>query len=304
MVKDFLNTRIDKWDVVIIGHSRGGIFANDLSAKLVGYGKIANLHTVLLDPTATSVLADFYPMRLPTQSPTNHYGSLYYNNTGFLDDSSMTKFFPNGAGFTTIGDINIPGYDNYGNADFYFNSNHADFPYNWLPAKLQGLISNIKSRKDYSPNGFVDDGGSGMEVVRITRRKGFITNLVIELQGDNVHISGTISLSDIPGAQVTMDITVGKDGLAIGASVGMLTTQTIINGDRIVIANNLAIAQTYTSISSNGIQVRGSTLFAQVGAGVTSGGININIDLGLIQYKGDPIKTVSDAISIDCCHWW
>src|SRR3990172_1743703 len=80
VIKDFLNARIDAWDVVLVGHSRGGIFVHELSKYLVGQQKIKNLHTILLDPTATSALSDFYPQTKHDASPTVNYGSLYYDN--------------------------------------------------------------------------------------------------------------------------------------------------------------------------------------------------------------------------------
>jgi hypothetical protein len=59
-VNRWLEERQQKWDVVLVGHSRGGIFTSELTRQ-ISSRNVATLHNVMLDPTASVGQADSYP---------------------------------------------------------------------------------------------------------------------------------------------------------------------------------------------------------------------------------------------------
>ena len=77
-IQSFLDDQQYAWDVVLVGFSRGGIFANEVALKLDSNEKVNRLYTVLLDPTAVSSFND------PTRSNCDWVGlsgapSMAYN---------------------------------------------------------------------------------------------------------------------------------------------------------------------------------------------------------------------------------
>jgi hypothetical protein len=82
-IKDFLAGGQSQWDVMLIGHSRGGIFSAELAreldrgselipnfigevpASLSAVKRIRTLQVVMLDPTAAVSMGDVYPSAMP-----------------------------------------------------------------------------------------------------------------------------------------------------------------------------------------------------------------------------------------------
>ncbi len=128
MVEDFLSDRIDDWDVVIVGHSRGGIFAHELSTKLAGKSHIDNLHIYLLDPTAATVLHDIYTRDQP-KSHSSGTASLYYDNEEFIDIEDAGVLGDCALG--TVSDRTIQGYA----------SKVLDYGHAMLRSQMNGLTT-------------------------------------------------------------------------------------------------------------------------------------------------------------------
>ncbi|MCA9103845.1 MAG: hypothetical protein KDA83_00385 [Planctomycetales bacterium] len=64
-IKEFLAARSQQWDVVLVGHSRGAIFNQEI-AGLLGDPKNMNvLQHVMIDPTAATSMGDQYPQGTP-----------------------------------------------------------------------------------------------------------------------------------------------------------------------------------------------------------------------------------------------
>jgi hypothetical protein len=55
----------DPWDILLVGHSRGAIFNNDVAKLLGGDARIDYVEEILLDPTASHSSGDQYPKSVP-----------------------------------------------------------------------------------------------------------------------------------------------------------------------------------------------------------------------------------------------
>jgi uncharacterized delta-60 repeat protein len=55
----------DPWDILLLGHSRGAIFNNDVAKLLGGDVRIDYVEEILLDPTASHPSGDQYPTSVP-----------------------------------------------------------------------------------------------------------------------------------------------------------------------------------------------------------------------------------------------
>lgn len=312
VVKDFLQARQYAWDVVVVGHSRGGIFAHDLTRELVGNSKITNLHTFLLDPTTAPILGDFYPTYKYEAYPTIHYGSLLYDGDLFADVSSLG----------TESDRDIPGYTNYGRYDYLFSgTTHGEFPWDWIGGTgVQGLnhaLADILAVK--TPGVFNLDGTTGMEVIRISRPDNFSFEGDIDFSNGNVRVWGELTVGGVP---TTIDASFGADGIQVGGAVGLVgATQLVITKDRFVISESRFLTSYYVSIGGGelsatfDISVLRSDITAnsdevywelQVGNGTISGTVptdlifpGASLYADAYDYVGDALESVGDAVIDD-----
>jgi hypothetical protein len=288
LVNDFLNNRAYPWDVVIVGHSRGGIFAHELTRKIVGNNNLKNLHTFLLDPTAATVWGDLYPRYKHDKSPTHHYGSLYYDTFPWLA-GTLNVF--------TEGDQPITGYDNYGlgSDDHVFASTHEMFAYDWITDTNTGFaraLDNIWSVKDIGS--FDRDGNSGYEVVTIREKDVYIDG-DISISGGNIAIWGNLTVGF---AQASIDAIVGKDGIEVSASLLVATAQVSIREDHASVALNTGLASAAASISGDGANLHVDVLGASGSVFIGSGNLGISASVGGSNGVSASISTSGTKVSI------
>ncbi len=294
VVNRFLNNRAVPWDVVIVGFSRGGIFAHELTKKIVGHSKIKNLHTFLLDPTATSIFGDFYPAKIQEQSPTKHYGSLYYDGEPLINVS----------GLGTVGDMPITGYDNYGTHPHLFPCiEHQYFGGNWIDANNNGFLAalaDIKAKKDTGT--FLPElESSGSEVVKISASTGVVFDGSMTFTDGNLHINGYFSYNDLPSSSVFVDLMAGQDGVAVvyGAS-GVSAYQLILDKDSLELSESILFTNYKASITSDGITADMNIDSIQVGGHVGLDGGNVTISVGgdtLIKIDTGEVDSVDKAVN-------
>ena len=230
-IKEFLSSRTYDWDVVVIGHSRGGVFAHELSKHLVGNSKIKNLHTFLIDPTAATLLGDYYPRYKYNKSPTNHFGSLYFDSSALLD-LSPTPFHLNVAVFS---DTTISGYNNYGQAHstnpHHISSTHTQIPLDWINSSTQGFsvaLGNIQNNKTIGT--YSVDGQPGLHIVLIDVDKGIYVDGDIDVVDGNLVFWGELMVEGVN--VVNLNGSIGDDG--ISAAYGIFLTSA---GQVVVILN-------------------------------------------------------------------
>lgn len=159
-IKLELAMKAHKWDVVVIGYSRGGVFAHDMSEYLVNSDHINNLYTVLLDPTAARELRDIYPRKKHSSALVNHWGSLYYDLSPWSDSTPVNWY--------EYSDMNISGYNNFGAKDYFVNSNHIAFPSDWFLEDYMLFAYRFINTKQGA--GFTEDGIGGVWYVEVDSR--------------------------------------------------------------------------------------------------------------------------------------
>lgn len=64
-IRAVLARQAETHDVLLFGHSRGGILANVVAGKLQGFTNLGVVHEILLDPTAANLAGDRYPSSIP-----------------------------------------------------------------------------------------------------------------------------------------------------------------------------------------------------------------------------------------------
>lgn len=266
-IGDFLSARTHAWDVVLVGHSRGGIFAHDLSERLVKHGKINSLFTYLLDPTASSIHGDTYPVSKPEASNLSHYGMLYYDGEPFIDGDF-------GIEFGTISDRDISGYFSH-----FYQRPHVDYAFDWVVDSTVGLeqaLHDIKATK--APGNFSLEDDNGIEILTLSGPDDFSFNGDIDIADGNVTIQGELTvLNGLPSNTLSIDSTVGVDGVEVASVNAVATTHVIINQDIVYVSNSTPVGSHTASVNANGISADVTTHFINTGISIDDNGIELYI---------------------------
>ena len=279
-IKQFLKGRRDKWDVVLVGHSRGALMVNRLSKYLVGNAKIDNLHSYILDPTASVILGDQYPTSLPSQSPTKSFGTLYYDKNGLASATYGGEvIFSTDLG-ATWSDTDILGYKTV----LMKNSTHETIHTDWINAPQNGLaqafdtIMSKKVKGEYEP-----DGTLGLDIIQVSATHG------TDMWGEaNCGSSGCYAQGEITydGFSVAYaDASIDGSGAAMSYGlIGVVSAQYVIKKDQLLIAQEVGIA---------GSPYLSGTIIA----GLDKRGLNASFKYAGLQ-AGGSVNT-SDLISVD-----
>lgn len=279
VVNDFLNARQYAWDVVIIGFSRGGIFAHELTEKISGNTKINNLHTYLLDPTGAIALNDFYPVSLNVISPASFYGHLYY-------DTQTMDVPPFGSG--TVSDMPIDGYTSH-----IINSAHSRFLTDWfaIPEGATKAFNDVVNSKNMG--NFPVTGASGMEVIRVTYPTSMTFDGTVDITNNSIHIDGSLNIPEIPGANASFNVYVGPKRIETAVALAFVAAHTIITEDQAAVSASIGVAGISAQINGEGISGSASILNYEVSVSVGWDG-SINIDLGSL---GDLSIDITQSIN-------
>ncbi len=217
-IKTFLKGVEYSWDILLAGHSRGGIFAHELSKELKNFNKISSLHVVLVDPTAVTMLSDRYPISV-SNNTYDVYGSLFYDSKGFT--------FP--LGFFTTGDLEISGYTNYGDYDFnkydYGHSSIADEL--WIETELINILSYIFSKKEHG----IFNSETDLRTIEVA-----VQSREFYLSGDVTFVDGNLSIeayAQLGHLSSAVSIGAGEDGLSGGVSTMLTAAYMEINDSRL-----------------------------------------------------------------------
>lgn len=287
VVNEFLNDREFAWDVVIIGYSRGGVFAHELTREIVANTNIEDLHTFLLDPTPAWAIGDYYPRYKHEAPGTRHYGSLFYNGTPFAEVAEIT----------TEGDQPIPGYTNYGRGvdDHMFNSPHIDFAFDWVADPDKGFeraLNDIWARKDLGE--FSQDGKGGWEVVKV-REEDVYFDANVQVTDSNVYVDGTVNAGL---AQANMSAMAGKDGAEVTAAMLVTSAQVVIREDQATISENTLLTTTAVTISKEEANGHVSVIGADANIRVESGRLSMSHDIANTNVGSVEVNGTSGSVSI------
>ncbi|RYZ96350.1 MAG: hypothetical protein EOO68_16975, partial [Moraxellaceae bacterium] len=275
----FLANQDYAWNVVLIGHSRGGIFAHELSKLLAGNNKIKNLHAILLDPTTAPMFGDIYP----TQKPSDVSGYLKYDGRSFV-----------GITFGTVSDRQISGYNNYGQNNFLtnFRSNESDeishnnYAQDWVNNSFTQLLPNILHTNDMGS--FKEKVSTGYETITL-RTEDIENTLSTICNSDETSctLNGQITLGQ--GTTVSISNMVSKNGLDASIATAAGSATAIIRRDQIrveqstlidsqsIIVNNAGISSSFNvGYGNDGVQARIGKDGGSIS--ITIGGKNIPLE--------------------------
>ncbi len=214
-VNGFLSEQKYNWDVVVVGFSRGGVFAHELSDDIEHNSKINKLYTILLDPTASKTIGDRYPSSASNGAKRENY--LYYDSLPWYKYDAAT----------TIADKPIDGYAR----PILVAGPHEDVPSYFIDDHWGGLLNDIINNK--KAGNFNELAYASEDIVRINISTDYLPHFVIDdgvyaelkvgpvmytasLQGDDGNLHASVNTGPIGGAYAT----VGEDGVA--ASVNFL----------------------------------------------------------------------------------
>lgn len=266
VIKNFLRERTEKWDVVLVGHSRGAIFAHDLTRELVGNSHLDTLFTYLLDPTASGAFQDFYPSHKYTSSSTTHYADAYFDNKKLTSTS----------GFGTISDEPISGYTSHN----FSAISHGIMPYEWFYKEFDNVLSFIKSHKD--TGSFVADTSilGGHEVTKISRPEGLTFTGNIETNAGEVRLYGEFSLNGNPLTTANLDATVGSSGVEIYAAASVVAAQAVFTTDVVSVAASTPVSNFSASVTGDGVY---ADFASATGLYIIDANVGVNIDFDEIS---------------------
>ena len=255
-----MNQRSQKWDIVLIGHSRGGIFAHELSRKITGSTRIRKLYTILLDPTASVTLADYYPSQKASVSHFDHNALNLYDNRPFFD-FSLNQIFLN-----TISDQNIPGYTNevLFHESHWDNASHSWFADDYIEHRFSIELAAITNGKGAAGT-YSSEGVGGFEVIKISAPKDFIwASGSVEIVNGNLRARGEVTVG---GIAANGYLEAGTEGIAVGVSVVVLAANAALSDDGVAV--QAAVAAVGSIAAAVGRD--GASVFVETSIGVNAG---------------------------------
>lgn len=239
-IKNFLKNRQYKWDVVLVGHSRGAVMVDRISKYLVGNGKIDNIYSYLLDPTASGALRDVYPTSLPSKTGTTSYGTAYFDRKSMIAvTSGGTVLFDFDLG-ATWSDTDIFGYQNIDMLDSLHETIHMD----WINAEQDGLadaLATIQSNKVKAL--YVPDGTLGLDVIQVSSTHGLDVWGERGCEGNRCFVQGDVTLDGFTVAFIEGSIEAKGIEFSYGMQ-GVATAQYVFKSDQILVARTFDLEAT------------------------------------------------------------
>ncbi len=288
-IRRFLADRKASWDVVLIGHSRGGIMVNRVSQYLAGNGKIKRLHSYLLDPTASPNLGDTYPTSLPEGKSVQSFGTLYYDEKGTIGGDKIN--FNTGAIFS---DFDIRGYRTVKMLD----SKHSTIHMDWIQAPSEGLQQAfefaLSKKTTDSQNSFAVDGNIGLTIIEVQADRGFAFYGEAGCDSDGCYVVGEITADGFSVAYAEGRV----DGEGLDFAYGALsitTARAVIRNDQLVLAQTLSVPGSdvlqiamIQTLDSSGYAGQIQFVGVRAGASVTTEDISVNVNIvGVIAVEAE-----------------
>ncbi len=318
-IKSILSDKTHKWDVVVIGFSRGGVFAHELSKKIVGHDKVNTLTSVLLDPTAATTIGDRYPNSKVSSDSNKFTGFLYSNNEIFEKGTD----FDSSNSWLTVDERPIPSYErnnnisgkvsgsytirnSSGNLTTYNYSNrsiHSEFAGHWLYYDsnkhspyfdrygFDFLYDYIYSKK--VKGSFSADGFTGVKVVRVS-----VEDLVVDvsLNVGPGYINGNAEFS-VGSFTAQGYFNVSDEGFDAQASVLLTQSFATINASKVEYTEYLGDYTVVEFLYDGGLYFGNSYGYFDSEIDLTSGTIDLELEFNGVP--GLPIKIDSDDVNVN-----
>lgn len=274
-IKLFLSTQDYPWNVVLIGHSRGGIFAHELSKLLTGNGNIKNLHVMLLDPTAAPLVGDLYPI----EKAPGAFGYLKF-------DGQIFSYLQAG----TVADRTILGYDNYGaggNQKVFCpgcnpDDSHKRYAADWLVSTngFNEVKSSILKSTDMGVFSYKEE--SGMEILTLTTSdfNVALTSECTDADAGSCSVNGTLTLG--PATSVSLYNMISFDGVDVSVATAAASASAVIRRDQIAIEQTDLFTSNSVSVTSAGLTTNNRILFGNgdVKTKIDKSGGSVRINVG------------------------
>lgn len=293
---NFLDDQRYDWDVVIVGFSRGGIFANELALQLEGNENIHYLYTVLLDPTAALSINDHYPTEAPKSNLTSNH--LFYDGRPWL-----------GVDFNkTDADRSIHGYP----SATLIGANHEDVPTQYISKGYWQSLFNLteanKNHGNYNEPFYWQEN-----VVRIS----LSSDIDIAVDVEN----GIFAESNAGPVYFTSQIYGENGNLHVGNSITSVSSMYASVGEDGVQAR-ASLAGTDFGFSTNGvdeISLNHEQFGAiNVGANISTTNVQVEFEIfgetirldsngfieDLLDHLGNPLEDVEDFLDPDPFDFW
>lgn len=284
IIEMMIEHKRDAWNIVLVGHSRGGILAHEISKLVTNATNAANIVTVLLDPTAAIVSGDKYPRNLTERDSSSFtaIGYNYFDQQGWLEFDGVSYF--DGSTVGTESDMSISGYIN----TVVDAGGHQKFPSSWLSNSFSGSF-NFSSLalliKNAEPMGsYIADGESGAYLIRTDSRK-FDIDGAVELSQDEFYSEFVVNVgafsSGFSGA-------VGVDGASFTANMVFASAYSAVKADRVEFSATDTSTRVFGSFSRNGFDSSVGVL----------GVFDIDSNVNLTGYSVD-IQLLGQNASVD-----
>ena len=281
IVQKFIQAKVQPWDVVIIGHSRGGIFAHELSESVAEMANVEHTLTVLLDPTAAIPFGDTFPRRKPGGGQVKGYN--FYDQKGWLAPGLPGPV-------ATVSDQSISGYSN----QTVRGTNHDDMPNDWLYGKVlipgsfrfASVLSDLNRLRPYVANSYAADGESGSENIKLSERD---INFDGDLNFEDGQLSGFIQL-DMLNTSQSFSGYFGADSAEVTANLLFTSTYASLQMDRAELSQSTYLDKTTVAVSKHGVKANISHLGiidTNVKADLKGFALQINTGIGSVNFS-DP----------------
>jgi hypothetical protein len=236
---NFLATKANDRDVVIIGHSRGGIFAHDLSKSLKDEvvcrrtrcgSRVHYLMSILLDPTAATGWGDFFPSVIPGSVDK---GMQYDDGKPFVP---LNVTMP-----ATIDERDILGYEHQEMqvsrcAEVALNDScsHIEFALAYTESQhFTDDIAFLKSRKGTQgsfPKDITVSPEQGVSVLTISAPvEHHLGNIGGHVEHDTFYGYINSNLLGLPLPIINAEIIAGVDGLGVGVATTVAAANIIVS---------------------------------------------------------------------------
>jgi len=279
-VKNFLKNRTNQWDVALVGHSRGGVFAHELSKELVSSEKIVNLHTFLIDPTAATTWGDVYPQYKPSSNKTKHIARSIIDGNPFIDRY--------GIGLTTFSDEPITGYTNATIPD----TNHSSIPGVWLEGPeintwIQGII-NKKTAGSFQR----EEDIAQLNVFEVTVKinQAIVLDGDITIDQDHINVWGTLEVGPLSSSGYFY---LDGDGAVVSTNILINSASLSINEDSIKMNQSNGLESYGASLENQTLTASTTAFYGSAGTTVSVGKDGVNVSIRIFKNEHD-IITIED----------
>ncbi len=261
------------WDIILMGHSRGGVFAHELAGRLTGQPSAHQVYTILLDTTAALPWNDTYPRREPP------------NVTGYQYDDGK-KFVP-------LGLTNGATVDGRRTLGYRYTQLR-----NLTDNRCKQLFSDSCSH-EYFPEEYIRQGYFRSDLKEIFARNHPGRNYpewFAKLEPEEkesyweVHAPFVHGIADVDASCNSLECFLHVNVLGLGSDIR-------VERSGFSVGQSLVVATASLAVSAHGIKAKGDSLLVDVGVSIDAKdplrvetGVATAIDVDISATKGGKVR--------------